>query len=471
MIKKYERYDDRITGKIIIRADIVNKSPLLVGKGEGETDTDMLLWDDGRPYIPASSFAGVVSGFYTRNLPWQPQVAYTTDKEKRLCRQVLGKEGDKSPQGKSEEKNETVNYQSHIIFEDLLPDENAKNKISFRDGVRIDHKTNIAVNKGKYDYQLVEPVVNFKLKAEITIRDGMDKDTVLKLAATIPSIIGCRYFRVGRLGAAGFGEMKCEKFDIHYFDFAGDKNAAGDWFDFLDDENKLPAATTNIAAYPLKHPETFSITATFKLKSALITGSYSVDKGQPDKSQLKCNNKFVLSGKSIRGALRHRAEKIVNTLTINQPELVKDWMGYVDNEKQVEKTRRSRLKTAESDLSEFDAMTQQRIRIDRFTGGVISGALFDSAPVWQKNSSTFEISLQTVNPSSAEKALLMHLLKDLWTEDLAIGGEKNVGRGVLVGQKATIIENDTRLAIIEKDSENTIKFTEGDFNKFNDWKF
>jgi len=32
----------------------------------------------------------------------------------------------------------------------------------------------------------------------------------------------------------------------------------------------------------------------------------------------------------------------------------------------------------------------------------------------------------------------MQVLKDLWCGDLAIGGEKNVGRGVLKGLSATI---------------------------------
>lgn len=470
MSKPYERYNDRIIGKIIIRADIVNKSPLLIGKGEGETDIDVLLWDDGRPYIPASSFAGCLSSFFTRNLTWLPQVVYPTDNEKLLCLQLWGKAGDHKSKKKDDEYSEVLNYQSHVIFDDLLPDNNAKNKINFRDGVRIDHKTNIAVNQGKYDYQLIEPEVNFRLNAEITIRNGMDKNTALKLAATIQSIIDCKYFRLGRLGNTGFGEVKCENFKIHYFDF-DDKIATRAWFDFLDDENKLPVPQKDISAFELKFPSSFSISATFKLKSALITGAYSVDKGQPDKSQLKCNDKYVLSGKSIRGALRHRAVKILNTLAINNPDLVKDLMGFVDNEHQIEKTRRGKLKVFESDLSNYSSMIQQRIRIDRFTGGVIKGALFDSAPIWQNEDGTFDINLLSINPTPIEKTLLMHLLKDLWTSDLAIGGEKNVGRGVLVGQKAIITENDTVLAVIEKDAKNTIKFTEGDYKKFNDWTF
>ncbi len=34
--------------------------------------------------------------------------------------------------------------------------------------------------------------------------------------------------------------------------------------------------------------------------------------------------------------------------------------------------------------------------------------------------------------------LLLLVLKDLWTEDLPLGGESSVGRGRLRGQKATL---------------------------------
>lgn len=40
-----------------------------------------------------------------------------------------------------------------------------------------------------------------------------------------------------------------------------------------------------------------------------------------------------------------------------------------------------------------------------------------------------------------EAGLLLLVLKDLWAGDLTIGGEKNVGRGVLEGMFAEIKDN------------------------------
>ena len=57
----------------------------------------------------------------------------------------------------------------------------------------------------------------------------------------------------------------------------------------------------------------------------------------------------------------------------------------------------------------------------------------------------------------------MQVLKDLWCGDLAIGGEKNVGRGVLKGLSATIRWNneegkDRKLTI--KENGDGLKFSE-----------
>ncbi|MBU0702211.1 hypothetical protein KKE26_13120 [bacterium] len=49
-----------------------------------------------------------------------------------------------------------------------------------------------------------------------------------------------------------------------------------------------------------------------------------------------------------------------------------------------------------------------------------------------------------------EAGLLLLILKDLWNEDLPIGGEKNVGRGILKGVLAKIQWNRQEITIEEK---------------------
>ncbi|MFM7367819.1 MAG: hypothetical protein ACKO2Z_08480, partial [Sphaerospermopsis kisseleviana] len=54
---------------------------------------------------------------------------------------------------------------------------------------------------------------------------------------------------------------------------------------------------------------------------------------------------------------------------------------------------------------------------------------------------TLDLVLRQVNDANqnnAEIGLLLLLIKDLWTSDLAIGGESSIGRGRLQGIKAEI---------------------------------
>ena len=53
------KYEERITGKIILMATLRNTSPLLLGSGLSDiADKEIIRLPDGKPYIPASALAG-----------------------------------------------------------------------------------------------------------------------------------------------------------------------------------------------------------------------------------------------------------------------------------------------------------------------------------------------------------------------------------------------------------------------------
>ena len=89
-------------------------------------------------------------------------------------------------------------------------------------------------------------------------------------------------------------------------------------------------------------------------------------------------------------------------------------------------------------------MKQTRNRIDRFTGGTIDSALFDSEPIWQVENPkegilSFEVNVQ--NCVEDEAGLMFVLLRDLWMGKLTFGGEASIGRGRLRGVRAEVIYN------------------------------
>jgi CRISPR/Cas system CSM-associated protein Csm3 (group 7 of RAMP superfamily) len=144
----------------------------------------------------------------------------------------------------------------------------------------------------------------------------------------------------------------------------------------------------------------------------------------------------VLSGTSLAGVLRHRAERIVNTLGKHQA-IVKDLFGFVEEDSKQAKA--SRLAVHESVIENTADLVQNRIAIDRFTGGAYHGALFSEQPIFGSDETRLTLELELRQPRKAEIGLLLLLLKDLWTSDLPVGGESSIGRGRLQGLKATMI--------------------------------
>ncbi|MGB5024995.1 MAG: RAMP superfamily CRISPR-associated protein, partial [Saprospiraceae bacterium] len=180
------------------------------------------------------------------------------------------------------------------------------------------------------------------------------------------------------------------------------------------------------------------ISGQFTIKNSLIIGSTfiddKVDKNKsPDKTHLKDSKGIpLLTGKSIKGAIRHRALKILNTIgKSNTLNIIDDLFGNVNEESK--KIERSRIKSFESKIKNAEQdQLQPRIKIDRFTQGTIDSALMKSQPLWHK-AEIVEITLEIENCRQEEAGLLLLVMSDLMNEDLPIGGEKAIGRGVLTG--------------------------------------
>jgi CRISPR/Cas system CMR subunit Cmr4 (Cas7 group RAMP superfamily) len=175
----------------------------------------------------------------------------------------------------------------------------------------------------------------------------------------------------------------------------------------------------------------------------------------------------VLTGKSIKGALRHRALKILKTLEVPDAEKsLQGLMGWVEADGKSNAVK-SRLRIEEVIMEGVEeGVSQNRIRIDRFTGGTMNGALFNSLPVWA-NEGEKHLTLILTLPDDYkdwEATLLLHLLKDLWTEDLPIGGEKSIGRGILTGKRATITNNSGKISFERKEKKGGLTFIDGDIN-------
>ena len=419
-------------GKIILKANLELISPLMIGSGESEiSDRDILLNKEGKPFIPASSFMGKLYN------------ELSSDKKKKYFGQKKAGENDKNEEENKAESSK-FEHQSYIICDDLhLSDDSAKNT-AIRDGIRINPETGLVEKETKFDYQVLEPGNHFALEMSINVEPDDNYNDCKELMKNIVNVLSNRQFALGGKTSSGFGNLQAQNIKVMEYDFADKKQAAA----YLLKKETENLFSEYIEENPMLNDE-FRINASFQIVNSFLIRSYSKTPYGSDATQIKCGDKFVLPGTSLRGALRARAQKILNLLWENKKNEVDMFIaalfGTTSLEKKNEYSVPSSLYVSETVIDNVECQLQNRIQIDRFTGGTIESALFDSMPVFpvpNDEAQLVNLTLTIHKPLPSQKGLLLLLLKDLYTSELPIGGEKNVGRGLLKGTKATVTNGD-----------------------------
>jgi len=413
-----------LKGKIILKGTVELLSPAIIGSGRDEnSDVDVLRDSEGKVYIPATSFTGVLRHAIKLDNSYKDKLELfwgsPMEKEKQL-------------------------RQSSIKIDDLLPD--SEPKVVIRDGVKIDNKKGIAEEGAKFDYEVIEPGAKFNLNIEVTL-DGNDDDFKKRMLATIIKYLEDGQINIGAKTNSGFGRIKLTNCKIYTFDFTRKEDVLR-WLK----QNFSAQSEFNADPFELK-PKTFTISADFVIKNSLIVRSYNFDPNEPDIEHIKSNGKPVLPGTSIKGAIRARAERIVKTLGKSES-IIKDLFGDVDEKSK--EAKKGKITVEETIIDGYPEEVQTRIKIDRFTGGAIEGALLETKPLFsQKNGKTINLKITIRDYKDYEAGLMLLVLKDLWTADLPIGGEKAIGRGVLEGKYAEIKFDDEEPIKFNKISELT----------------
>lgn len=420
-------------GKIILKADLELTSPLMIGSGESEiSDRDILLDKKGMPYIPASSFMGKL---YTE---------LQTDKKKKYFGQKKVGENDKNANENKPEQNK-FEHQSYIICDDLPLIQGPGTNTAIRDGIRINPETGIVEERAKFDYQVLEPGNHFSLEMCINVEPGTYEDCK-ELMKNIIYVLRKKQFALGGKTSSGFGNLRAQNIKVMEYDFIDKKCAAA--YLLKKELKNLISEYTEEKFIPA---DDFSINASFQIVNSFIIRSYSKTPYGSDAAQLKCGDNFVLPGTSLRGALKARAQKILNLLWENKKDEVDMFIAALFGTTSLEMKNAysvpSSLYVSETVIDNVKSELQNRIKIDRFTGGTIESALFDSMPVYPatEEAQLIDLTLTIHKPLPSQKGLLLLLLKDLYSSELPMGGEKNVGRGLLKGTKARITNGENSI--------------------------
>lgn len=434
-----EDEDEGISERWVITGRLALETPAHIGNGEVNQLTDMPLLLDplaGKALLTGASIAGAL-----RNYLQEHEHGYG-QKETKNSRpaHLFGSQHDKT------------GYASLLTIDDAL---GQIPTTELRDGVGIDSKTRTAKEGVLYNLELLPVGTEFDLRFELAIPEGKDggrfeqagnyRNELLESLTVALHGLQSGQIRLGKRKRRGLGQCQVTEWRVRKYDMQ-QMNDLLAWLERPTEGIAADAATGEslptllcLATLPSDKRDYLELKACFALTTSLLIRSESGEPADPDVIHLRSNGQPILSGTSLAGALRARAQRIANTLKLPQAEdFITGIFGGETEKNGKKELAASRLLVDETPIEYGLDMVQSRVKIDRFTGGAFPGALFSEQPVFGKPETQVQINLRLVAPKLAEIGLVLLLLKDLWTGDLPLGGEASIGRGRLAGREATL---------------------------------
>jgi CRISPR/Cas system CMR subunit Cmr4 (Cas7 group RAMP superfamily) len=452
-----------IAKRLVVTGILKLTAPAHLGNGDTEGSTDMPLLRDAledRPLLMGTSLAGALRAYLLARTKGykQNEQRRRKNEDKSIIELLFGgasgdEEGDQSP----------------LIIDDALGDVFVA---EIRDGVRIDASKRIAQDKFKYDGEFLPPGTSFALRFELLLNKEDPEQRLSALGDALAALENGE-IAIGARKTRGFGRCRVNEWKLITYNLSASRadllawlTADHDWPEFSQPQIRIGKAADILGTLPTPDARNFfGLTATFSLASPLLIRSeepLTDGDHQPDFAHLhNGRGEPIVSGTSLAGVLRARTQRIVRTLRLSEnlvDELFgKDMLLHKDN------PTASRLIVEEAVIQKSKPLVQNRVAIDRFTGGAFDTALFAEAP---EIGGEVELKFQIHNPKPSEIGLLLLLLKDLWTSDLPLGGASNIGRGRLRGIQAVLTykqNTDTDTWRIQQSADKLI--IEGDRNK------
>ena len=138
---------------------------------------------------------------------------------------------------------------------------------------------------------------------------------------------------------------------------------------------------------------------------------------------------YIVPGSSLKGALRSQMEKIASY--IDNQRIIDETFGTAGNSQNGGRAGNIVFyDTVVGNREDNDlARARNRIHIDKFTGGVMHGALFNEKNV--SGAVHFRIVIYDRNTPDSTCGLLLMALRDMAIGMMSIGGGFHVGKGII----------------------------------------
>jgi len=437
-----------IVARWTIEANLILESATHLG-GESGEPTDMILLRDPRtslPLLSGTSLAGALRSHLADVLG-----GYRTVEDPRVVRLFGGGRGD------------DVGSQSPLIVFDSLGELPTGHPAEVRDGVQIDAARGIAEDRKKFDFEVLPAGTRFPLRFDLLIPAADEEAELVSLLVTALDGLSSGEIALGARRSRGLGAVRTEGWrSVRY-----DLSSRDGWMSWILSDAESPTARNGkdhvdaTAACQAARPSLVlqryddqrrRIVAELALclKRPLLIRSAPLTADAPDAAHLQSAGRSVLPGTSVAGVLRKEALRIAGVVRHTHGDAaiwVERLFGpRMEGTENIASTppQASRLRVSESAIEDGTRTRPTRVRIDRFTQGVAPGPLFDEEV---QHAGTVRMRMELRNPEPGELGLLVLLLKDLLSGNLAVGGTSAVGRGVMHGTATLCLEDGAQVTL------------------------
>lgn len=441
-----------IERRIYVRGRLHLDSPLVIGSGEDEnTNIDLIRDGDGEPFIPGTSLAGCLRHHLEEILPGEV-LPGGKERANPIVYAVFGEK-------EKESKLSLLTVFDAIPLPLSLSADGSAYTVSTRDGLELDYITKTVTEHtasdedrdarggAKYDYEIIEPGAAFDLKLELVTRkmNHDQLDGIYDALALLLTALENGNIRLGAKSRRGFGKLRLTDTKILELDMEQKKDV-GKWINFdWDFLSHTTLAELGKNVLSLKAPSHTTISVDFSIPYSLLIRHYNDDPSDDDAAQLMSRGKPVIPGTSWNGALLHAVHDILGQLVEDEEIFEKtftkikhDLFGFVAPGKEDSKSQASRIIIDESIIRDGTPISYTRNKVDRFTGGVVDSALFSEKAIYGGSVGL----IVTVKESKGwDIGLLLLALKDMANGIQPVGGDSNIGRGVLKAENKNISVN------------------------------
>lgn len=379
---------------VIYTVEAVCKTPLRTGDADGAVD-EILCYQDGTPFVQGNSISGALRAWLEK----------TSDGE--TAETLFGSQ----------------DQEGHLIISDGVFTRDAKQ--GTRPGIMIDGGLGTAKKGGKFDVKHIS--TGEKMKFSIVWTGRKEESGETDLVEQMLSAMQAGDIRLGAKKTNGFGtfglQVKKSCFDLKK---EADRKA------WLEGSKK----GENLVLKAPKNKTYTEFILAGRLGSVLVKAAAAKMDGEEKNSYIENmmeGKAAIIPGSSIKGAVRTRTEAIAEVMGVD-PRVIREMFGNAAADESEQSAGKIYFEDVRLDTEKKEKIT--RIRINKFTGGVIRGGLFREEPL----SANVKIQIR-VPDEPAYCMLILYVLRDLGEGLYNLGSGGAIGRGYFTAASLEVTDS------------------------------